>query len=143
MASLQFELTGFKRARKLIKQQGRKIKNPKKVLKQVAQQEINDARTRIQFSKRDPEGRPWAPWSMATLRQRLREGNVGRGLLYRTGTLLRSFAYRLSGNTVRFGNTARYAEFLQRGTTKMPARSFLTISNKTKQRIIEYFKRGK
>lgn len=102
---------------------------------------VKETKERIQSTKEDPQGNPWRPWSLATIKQRQREGNIARGLLYRTGNLFRSITYTITGKTTNLISLADYARFLQKGTPKMPARKFLGWStkaiNKIKQRLLK------
>lgn len=99
-------------------------------LQQIGQEEVRAAQQRIRNSKTDPEGRSWQPWSMATLKQRRREGNANRGLLYRTGALLTSIKYRVDKGVLAIFTDVPYARYLQFGTPKMPARPFIGWGNR-------------
>lgn len=96
-----------------------------KTLKEIGKEQVELTQERIRSSKTDPMGRPWAPWSLATLRQRQREGNQSRGLLYRTGALLTSIQYSVKDNILKIFTKVPYAQHLQYGTPKMPARPFI------------------
>lgn len=104
-------------------------------LSKAADGEIRDAQRRIRTTKMDPDGNSWAPWSYNTLKQRQRRGNTQGGILYRTGFLLRSFAKRVTNRKMEVTNTAPYAKYHQRGTSKMPARVFLGFSDSSVRRI--------
>jgi len=124
---------------KAIAKKRKRTTNSKKVLDQIADQEIKDARRRIRTTKVTPEGLPWAPWSYATIRQRLREGNIARGLLYKSGMLYRSFKKKVTNKKFEITNTADYSRYLQSGTNKMPARPFLGFSHNSVRRIAKLF----
>jgi len=114
-----------------------------KVLEDIGKEEVKITQDRIRSSKTGPDGRAWAPWSMATLRQRQREGNVGKGLLYRTGALLTSIAYKVDKGVLHVFTNAPYAKFLQFGTPKMQARPFIgwgSRINNIVARLTEAFK---
>lgn len=113
---------------------------PDAVLKQVALEEVKNVQDRIRSSKTDPDGRPWEPWSMATLRQRQKEGTVAGGLLNKTGALAGSIQYRISSKTLTIFSGTPYGRFLQFGTPKMPARPFLGWSRTSINRIRDLFK---
>lgn len=114
-----------------IRMQQRDIANAKrKAIVQYAQGELEDVQRRIVSGKTDPQGRRWAPWAFATMRQRQRDGSVGRGLLYRTGRLLRSFRAVIIGDKVSIQSALRYATFIQRGTRTMPARRIVDLGSK-------------
>lgn len=110
-------------------------KNLTNAKKQIAEEEVLDAKQRITFGKTDPDGRPWAPWSISTMRQRTRERNLQRGLLYRTGRLLNSIKSRISGDRVEIYTNTDYAGYLQRGTTKMRPREILGFGRQSIDRI--------
>lgn len=98
-------------------------------LDKIGKEQVNLTQQRIRSSKTDPTGKPWAPWSVATLRQRQRQGNASRGLLYRTGALLTSIQYRVSNSVLSVFTNKPYATHLQFGTPKMPAREFIGWGN--------------
>lgn len=108
---------------------------PQHVLEQVAKDEVLAVQQRIRTSKTGPRGEAWAPWSMATLRQRTREGTLAGGLLNRTGALLNSITSRISGKTLTIYSNEGYGQYLQFGTPKMPARPFLGWSPASINRI--------
>ena len=108
--------------------------------KEVAETEVLDAKQRITFGKIDPDGRAWAPWRISTMRQRIRERNVARGLLYRTGRLLNSIKSRISGNKITIYTNTEYAGYLQRGTTKMRPREILGFGQRSIDRIKQRLK---
>ena len=113
---------------------------PKEVMEIMGKKAVTDTQTRIRSTKTSPDGQPWAPWSMATIR-----ANAGRGgsLLFRTGALHNSIKYRLSEHTLTVYSNTGYSSYLQNGTSKMPARPFLgwtendinTIKRLLKERI--------
>ena len=114
-----------------------------KVLEEIGKEEVQITQERIRSSKTGPNGQAWAPWSMATLRQRTREGSVSKGLLYRTGALLTSIAYKVEKGALLVYTNIPYAKHLQFGTPKMPARPFIGWGNrinKIVERLNEAFK---
>lgn len=115
---------------------------PNDIIKQTAVEQKAIVEKRIRDTKQDPDGRPWQPWAMATIRQRQREGSIRGGLLYRTGRLASSIAYRISAKTLTIFSKVPYAKYLQFGTTKMPARPFLGWDKASINRIKELFKQN-
>ena len=102
-------------------------------LEKIGRQQVQVVQNRIANSKTDANGNAWRPWSIATLRQRRREGTASRGLLYRTGRLLRSIGFRITGTltsqVLTIYSNVPYARYLQFGTNRMPARPFLGFRN--------------
>lgn len=98
---------------------------PMVVMQKVGEQEVRNVQERIRSGKTTPDGQPWTPWAMSTLRSRMRDGSAGQGLLYRTGSLLNSIQMRISNKTLTIFSNLNYARFIQEGTMKMPARQFL------------------
>lgn len=105
------------------------LQNMTPALNQIGQMAVASTRYRITNSKTDPSGAAWRPMTRATVRQRARRGTLANGLLWDTGRLLRSINYRLVKNTVQVYSSVPYAQYLQFGTTRMPARKFLGWSN--------------
>ena len=98
-------------------------------LQRIGQMQVDTAKQRITQTKTGPDGQPWAAWSMATQKERRRQGNASRGLLWRTGALLQSIQFTIENNVLRVFSDVPYAHFLQFGTPKMPARPFLGFSD--------------
>lgn len=122
------------------------LKNPKPLLTRVGQMMVDTTVGRIVAVKEDPQGNPWAPWAASTRRARERAGTASRGLLYNTGTLASSIYFAINGNSVVVSSTAPYAQYLQDGTPKMPARPFLGIGEGEQDAIHTYMQnafRGK
>jgi phage gpG-like protein len=103
----------------------KKLANPKDFLDLVGQMMLQEAHNRIQKTKRDPDGNPWAPWASSTARARRLNGTAGTGLLYITGRLDQSLTYSVQGPKVSVQTSNPYARYLQNGTSKMRARPFL------------------
>lgn len=80
---------------------------------------------RLEKRKEDPMGRKWKPWANSTAKARRKEGSAGTGLLLRTGALRDSIEYEVQGPKVVIRSREPYAQFLQNGTNRMPARPFL------------------
>lgn len=104
-------------------------------LEQIGKTEVASAQNRISLWKASPDGQEWAPWSIATMRSRRREGTAHLGLLYRTGELFRSIYYKVTNLRLEVGSKAPYAKYLQNGTPNMPARPFLSWSKQTINRL--------
>lgn len=100
---------------------------------EYGQSELQDIQRRITTAKTDPYARRWAPWSFATRQQRIRQGNVGRGLLYRTGALLRSFRASIRGGTLTISSDLPYSRFLQDGRPNMRPRVIVDLGSKLSQ----------
>jgi len=128
----------------IVQKAGRISAATTKALQIAGQTEVQNTKQRIASEKIAPDGTSWKPWSMSTLRQRQKEGNVSLGLLNRTGALISSIAYKLTKNTLTIFSSASYAKYLQLGTSKMPARPFIGWStdgvNKVRQLLKELTK---
>lgn len=122
MITMKLNDKQFKTAMKKLE---REIKSPKKFLQTVGENEQKMAEERLKSKKTNPDGRAWAPWAYSTIVQRQREGNIGRGMLYRTGNMLKSFYHKVSRQAVEIRNSAFYARYIQVGTAQMPRREFL------------------
>lgn len=134
MIKVETKINGMKDLDKRIK----KIKAaPNKMLRVVGKEEVKETKIRIRSTKNDPDGKPWAPWSFATMKERVRQGNVQRGLLYRTGALLNSIKYTVKKGKLSVFSPLKYAKFLQFGTPKMPARPFLGWSKAAINRAVK------
>lgn len=94
-------------------------------LKKIGEEEVKLTQQRIRDSKTGPDGKPWQPWSISTLRQRQRAGNAHLGLLYRTGALLNSIKMKIENGALHIYTDKEYGKYLQFGTPKMPARPFI------------------
>lgn len=112
---------------------------PKQILEDAGIKEVEAARRRILYTKQDPSNQRWAPWKFSTLQQRRRQGNVGLGLLNRTGMLLRSIYSKVTGLKVEIGSTTKYARYLQQGTSRMRPRVFLGWSQDSINKITKAF----
>ena len=114
-----------KKVRRAMKKVQKQVRNTKPILDKIGQEEVRRAQHRVRTSKTDPDNRRWAPWAYSTLIQRQREGTASRGLLYRTGFLLKNFYHKVQGKKLFVGNKAPYAQYLQEGTRHMRPRRFL------------------
>ena len=96
---------------------------------------------RIEKTKADPLGQKWAPWASSTARARRKEGTASTGLLLRSGGLRDSIEYEVQGPKVVIRSTSKYAEYLQNGTNRMPARPFLGTGVKEEKEMKNIWKR--
>lgn len=94
-------------------------------LTKVIVTERKKVEARIKKTKLSPDADEWAPWQPRTEAYRGNKGNKGRGLLYDEGLLLASIVSRSSASSASLGTAARYAPFLQDGTSEMVARPFM------------------
>lgn len=124
----------------IVQKAGRISKATNEALRKAGEQEVEITRQRIATEKRSPNGQPWAPWALATLRQRTREGTLAGGLLQRTGGLMNSIAYKITQGTLTIFSSATYAKYLQLGTGRMPARPFIGWNAQGVNRVREYLK---
>lgn len=91
--------------------------------------------TKLNFLKEStPDGDPWTPLAPSTL---LRKRTSAK--LRETSTLINSVASAASGSSGKVFASTQYGAFHQTGTSKMPAREFLGISDKNAERIEQLF----
>lgn len=112
----------------------------KKMLTNVANDEVKAIQHRITTSKESPSGKAWAPWSYATIKARQKDGTIARGKLYHYGKLLKSFRTKVSNKMIEIGTNVRYAKYLQFGTNKMPARPFMGWNKESKANFAKRLK---
>jgi len=124
----------------VIQKAGRISKATNEILRKAGEEEVRIVRQRIAQEKTSPDGQPWRPWSLATLRQRTRDGTLAGGLLNRTGALINSIQYKLTGFSLTVFSSATYAKYLQLGTNRMPARPFLGWNQDGVNRVREYLR---
>jgi phage gpG-like protein len=106
-----------------------RLRDPRPLLDVVGQLLVTSTRARLRTTKSDPRGGAWAPWAPSTYRARSRSGLAG-GLLVDSGRLLNSIDYQVQGRQVVVGaRDVPYAQFLQGGTSRMPARPFVGVSD--------------
>ena len=107
-----------------------KLKDTGPALQEIGQKAVESTQRRIRDTKISPDGSQFAPWSYATALARQKDGTSNRGILFKTGNLLNSITFQVTGNQVTIGadQSAPYARFLQEGTMKMPARPFVGFS---------------
>ena len=67
-------------------------------------------------------------------RRRVRASAPGQSPAVRTGKYKKAVGYKISGSTMRFGNSVEYAGFLETGTSRMKARPGLGNAIKDNQR---------
>lgn len=136
---MKFSESGLKEILSGLQLRAGKVKQVSAALTKLGKEEIYAAQIRIALTKMSPEGTPWTPWSEATKIARERDGTADTGLLYRSGALYNSFQLAINNNQVVVKNVAPYAQMLQDGTPKMPARPFFGWSEESKQRITVIF----
>lgn len=73
-------------------------------------------------------------YGVAGRKRRVRASAAGESPAVRTGKYKRSVGYKISGTTMRFGNSVEYAGFLETGTSRMKARPGLGNALKDNQR---------
>jgi phage virion morphogenesis protein len=117
--------------------------NDKAIMQEVGDIIVEDIKHSIAVTKKGPDDKPWKPWAPSTAKGRERKGNAALGLLFDTGKLLRSITAEVKnhgskgGVQVYIGSNTKYAEWLDQGTEKMPARPFLGVSKRAKASIDE------
>lgn len=106
-------------------------------MQSAAQIEIQETRKRIETTKVDPTGKPWAPWAPRTRKLRAKTGG---SLLFVTGKLSRSFYSVVTFKNAIIKSAVKYFRYLQEGTPKMPARPMLGWSEKTISTVLKNVK---
>ena len=147
MAGLDIDIKlDTRQVNRAIKRVVKDVKRPQKFLNSVANEQMDEAKKRIRMTKTDPENRAWSPWSYATLKARRADGTAGRGLLYKTGMLLNSFAKKVERKRMAITNRTNYGKWLQFGTQYMKARAFLGWGKQsiksTSKTGVKFFGRG-
>lgn len=102
-----------------------RLRRPQPVMMAAAELGAKSVKARIKSLKTTPDGQPWANWSPITADRRSRRGNAGNGLLFDTGALYQSVDWKATGKTGEVSAGASYAQYLQEGTKRMPARPFM------------------
>lgn len=124
----------------IVQKAGRISKATNQALRKAGEEEVRVTRQRITSEKRTPDGTPWRPWALATLRMRMREGTTAGGLLNRTGGLINSIQFKLTKLSLTVFSSATYAKYLQLGTNRMPARPFIGWTAQGVNRVRAYIK---
>lgn len=107
------------RADAVLAELARKAAAPEAGLKIVGEALLREQNRRFQ-SQTDPDGRPWqalAPLTVAT------RGGVTGPILRRSGQLMRSGAWQVSGATLRVGLNTIYAGVQHFGATIVPKKA--------------------
>lgn len=114
-----------------------KLRDKGAFLQQVGEDLKASTQERIRSTKISPDGTPFAPWAMSTLRARQKDGTANLGILFRTGKLHDSIGFQVQRDHVEVGveSTVAYARYLQLGTLRMPARPFVGLSAQDLARI--------
>jgi len=93
--------------------------------------------TKLNFAKQsDPDGNKWASLSANTLKTK-RSGAI----LRETSALMGSISSTISGDVAIVTASQSYGIFHQTGTSKMPQRQFLGISDRDRQEIMKIAER--
>jgi len=119
----------------------RNLQRPQPLMQRIADHLVASTRARIRTTKTSPDGTPWRPWAPATADARTADGSAVFGLLFRTGFLYQSIQASVQGTQVTVFSDAPYAKHLQQGTTRMPARPFLGISQGDQDAIMGFVDR--
>jgi phage virion morphogenesis protein len=91
----------------------------------------------LNFAKQsDPDGNKWASLSANTLKTK-RSGAI----LRETSALMGSISSTISGDVAIVTASQSYGIFHQTGTSKMPQRQFLGISDRDRQEIMKIAQR--
>ena len=138
MATASFDVrVDYREVQQAIGDIRKKLDNPRPLMQEIGDIIAEDIKNMISVRKTSPTDQPWAPWADSTAKARERKGNAALGLLVDSGTLLRSITSQVIGShhTVQIGTNVHYAEYLNNGTPKMPARPFMGISKRAQEGI--------
>lgn len=143
MATASFDVrVDYREVQNAIGDIRKKLDNPRPLMQEIGDIIAEDIKNMISTRKTGPTDQPWAPWADSTRKARERKGNAALGLLVDSGTLLRSITSQVIGShhTVQIGTNVHYAEYLNNGTPKMPARPFIGISKRAQEGINQAIK---
>lgn len=114
--SLRLDEASQARADALLAELAARASNPGGGLKIVGQALLREQNRRFQ-TESDPDGRPWAPLAPLT---RLLRGGVSGPILRRSGHLMASGSWQVSGMTLSVGVSGVQAGVMQYGATIRP-----------------------
>lgn len=84
------------------------------------------------ITKQDPQGKPWEDLKPSTVKHKEKYGvrSNAMNILVNHGDLGRNIIYQILNNhSAKVGSTQWYGNFHQQGTSKMPQRAFLGVSD--------------
>lgn len=94
--------------------------------------------TRQRFAdKKSPDGVSWATLMPSTIRRKVNKKGQNAGILVESGDLMASLTYQASSHRLEVGTPESYGTHHQFGTTDIPARPFLGISEDDKQSVYD------
>ena len=103
------------------------LEDKAQLLKDLAAEVLSQTLTRFD-TQLDPEGRKWKPIAESTRKFLNKYFPYDTYLLVRTGELRDSVEVHPEGSeTISIGSAKEYAEYIQDGTSKMPARPLFGI----------------
>ena len=109
------------------------------LLEVVANVIAGQNRRRVLEDTHGPNGEAWPPLNEKYAQSPRKKGNK---ILVVTGNMARSIGYEVSGDTAWIGPSAYYAGYVHGGTSKMPARPFIGVSQDNRseiEKVIEAF----
>jgi phage virion morphogenesis protein len=112
---LKIDAAGIARAEAVMAELSAKARNPSGGLKVIGEALLKAQRRRFETGT-DPDGKKWAPLKPLTVLLRGARGPI----LRRSGALMKSSAYQVSGKTLRVGVNTIYAAAQQFGATIVP-----------------------
>jgi phage virion morphogenesis protein len=131
-----------------------RLKNKRELMARIGQYMVRSTQMRINKTKLDPDGVPWAPLTQATEEIKARDGVHPQDILFHWGTLANSIYVKwttdstteVTANTTRYGASKNYAPYMQYGVGRtggrikgksIPARPFMGISEQNKKIIMK------
>lgn len=113
----------------------RELNNPGPALKITGQLAVRAVQRNF-AAQRDPQGKPWARLSAATIERRRNKKKSSIRILIDTGRLRNSINYQSDSKEARVGTNVLYAPFHNFGTRRMPQREFMGVTSEDETGIV-------
>lgn len=137
---LSFKIEGIPELDRILMMKHKELSDFRKPLKKAGRMIKDDVR--VNFMTEGMLVGGWKPLAPSTVKGRTREGYGGEHpILQRTGKLKESFYYRSSKTRVIVSSKNPYFKYHQsrRPRTRLPRRSMLVLTERTRQNIVEEF----
>jgi phage gpG-like protein len=141
-ARLKVTIKGLSRVNQRLDDILHRLQNPEPAMREASAYMVRSVKNRIYSTKKDPEGEDWEPLNDQTIRIRTMQGYEPDNILVRTGRLGRSIKVdRVDRRGFSVIADARddkgrsYAGYHDEGTSRMPQRQFMGISDTNAERM--------